>query len=186
MWRYFAPCIDTVRRCVHSGKCSGTRSCTIVERSPARCGGYIQSVKWSTSNGPRNRSAGRPLQAAPGRAPAVRERQEADPRLDVDARERLRDRPLPGRARRREGDDLVAPAGRLDEPRERAADVVADARSADATAGDTSNAILTSRRLYAEAVAEVACPRPAARSSDVLSRAARYRATQERASSRRT
>ena len=68
----------------------------------------------------------RPLRAAPGRAPAVRERQEADLQLDVDPRERLGNRLFPARARRRERDDLVPPAGRLDEPRERAADVVAD------------------------------------------------------------
>ena len=44
-WAYFAPCIRRVRGCTHCGWCSGTRSCTIVDRSPPRCGGYIQSLK---------------------------------------------------------------------------------------------------------------------------------------------
>jgi len=56
--RYFAACIERVRAVVHSGKRSGTRSWIIVERTPERCGGNIQSEKWSTSSGPTNRSAG--------------------------------------------------------------------------------------------------------------------------------
>ena len=42
--RYLRPCIDCVRFVVHSGWCSGTRSWIVVARTPARCGGYIQSV----------------------------------------------------------------------------------------------------------------------------------------------
>ena len=56
--RYFAPCMRLVRPWTHSGKRSGTRSCTIVERRPPPCGGYIQSEKCSTSTGPRKRSTG--------------------------------------------------------------------------------------------------------------------------------
>ena len=41
--RYFAVCIRRVRACTHSGKRRGTRSCTVVARTPPRCGGNIQS-----------------------------------------------------------------------------------------------------------------------------------------------
>ncbi len=41
----------------------------MVARRPARWGGYIQSVKWSTSNGPMKRSAG----GQPSRDQAVRQ-----------------------------------------------------------------------------------------------------------------
>ena len=64
---------------------------------------------------------------APGIAPALRERQRHEAELDVEPVERTRNRPAAGRARRRERDDLVRPGRRLDEPGERAADVVADA-----------------------------------------------------------
>src|SRR5262249_60650914 len=57
-FRYLWACIERVRPVTHSGKCSGTRSWIVVARRPPRWGGYIQSVKWSTANGPRNRSAG--------------------------------------------------------------------------------------------------------------------------------
>jgi len=68
-FRYFAPCIRTVRRCVQSGNRSGTRSWIIVARTPPACGGYIQSEKWSTSNCPTIRSAG----GLPARLQAVRQ-----------------------------------------------------------------------------------------------------------------
>ncbi len=55
---YFRRCIDCVLPVVHSGWWSGTRSCTVVARTPLRCGGYIQSLKWSTSTAPSQRSAG--------------------------------------------------------------------------------------------------------------------------------
>ena len=41
---YFAVCIEYVRRVTHSRWWTGTRSWIIVERTPARCGGNIQSV----------------------------------------------------------------------------------------------------------------------------------------------
>ena len=49
----------------------------------------------------------RPPGAAPALPPEVREREEAQPRLDRDPGQRLGDAPLALRARRREGDDLV-------------------------------------------------------------------------------
>ena len=55
---YLRECIARVRGVTHSGKCSGTRSWIVVARMPARCGGYIQSVKCRTSKAPRNLSAG--------------------------------------------------------------------------------------------------------------------------------
>ena len=72
-----------------------------------------------------------PAEPAPRVAPALRERQRHEPELDVEPVERARDRLPPGGARRRERDELVLPARRLDEPGERAADVVADAPSAE-------------------------------------------------------
>ena len=66
---------------------------------PPRCGGYIQSEKWSTSKPPSQRSAGGHLHARPRRAPRVRERQHGQPSLDVDAR-RARPRPVAFRALR--------------------------------------------------------------------------------------
>ena len=66
---YLRPCIARVRGVTHSGKCSGTRSWIVVARRPARCGGYIQSVKCSTSNVPSQRSAG----GQPSRDHAVRQ-----------------------------------------------------------------------------------------------------------------
>ena len=68
-FRYLRVCMERVRPVTHSGKCSGTRSWIVVARRPARCGGYIQSVKWSTSKSPRNRSAG----GRPSRDQAVRQ-----------------------------------------------------------------------------------------------------------------
>ncbi len=59
--RYLRVCIERVRSVTHSGWWSGTRSWIVVARTPARCGGYIQSEKWSASNRPSSRSAaGRP------------------------------------------------------------------------------------------------------------------------------
>ena len=69
-----------------------------------------------------------PAEPAPGVAPALRERQRHEPELDVDPVERARDRLPPGGARGRERDDLVRSARGLDEPGQRAADVVADPR----------------------------------------------------------
>ena len=111
---------------VHSGKRSGTRSWIVVARTPARCGGYIQSEKWRTSNRPR-RARARAGRAGSRRAPALGERERDEPELDVEPGERARDRAAAVGARGREGDDLVPPRRRLDEPAERAADVVADA-----------------------------------------------------------
>ncbi len=42
--RYFAECIENVRGVTQSRWCNGTRSWITVDRSPARCGGYIQSL----------------------------------------------------------------------------------------------------------------------------------------------
>ena len=42
----------------------------VVARTPARCGGYIQSEKWRTSTGPRNRSTG----GLPSRLQACRQK----------------------------------------------------------------------------------------------------------------
>ncbi len=59
----------------------------------------------------------------------MREREPHEAKLDVDAGERLGDDALARGRRRRERDDLVAVLGRhLGEARERAADVVVDAR----------------------------------------------------------
>src|SRR5581483_3360774 len=66
--RYLAACMLRVLPWTQPGKCSGTRSCTIVERMPARWGGYIQSPKWKTSSRPTNASSG----GAPRRDHAVR------------------------------------------------------------------------------------------------------------------
>ena len=72
----------------------------------------------------------------------MRRRAAARAALDVEPGERLADRRAAPRARRREGDDLVPSAGRLDQAGERAADVVADARRG-CESGLTSKAILT-------------------------------------------
>ncbi len=68
-----------------------------------------------------------PAEPAPGVAPALGEGERDEPELDVEPGERARDRAAAVGARGREGDELVPPRRRLDEPAERAADVVADA-----------------------------------------------------------
>ena len=69
MFRYLRVCIARVRGVTHSGCRSGTRSWIVVARTPPRCGGYIQSLKWSTSKEPRSRSAaGRPAMLQPVRS----------------------------------------------------------------------------------------------------------------------
>ena len=66
--RYFAPCMRLVQPLDPFREPLGARSCTIVERSPPPCGGYIQS-ECSTSTCPRKRSTG----ATPrGSSPAAR------------------------------------------------------------------------------------------------------------------
>ena len=128
-FRYFAVCMRRVRPCTHSGWRSGTRSWIVVARIPARCGGYIQSEKWSTSIGPRKRSTFGSAEPAPALAPEVREREELERELDGDALERSGDRLLPLRARGREGDDLVLAGGGLSQTRQRPAEVRADPRA---------------------------------------------------------
>jgi hypothetical protein len=66
---YCARCIERVRRVVHSGNRTGTRSCSIVDRTPERCGGVIHCWKWSASKRPSSRSAG----GRPKRLHAVRQ-----------------------------------------------------------------------------------------------------------------
>ena len=98
-----------VRACTHSGKCSGTRSWIIVERTPARCGGYIQSLKWSTSKSPSDalgRRAGRAGSSAVRTACAAG--RTGSRRSTVDPVERRLDRAFAAPARRRERDQLVA------------------------------------------------------------------------------
>ena len=43
VFAYLAPCIEAVFGVTHSGKRSGTRSWTVVARTPPAWGGYIQS-----------------------------------------------------------------------------------------------------------------------------------------------
>ena len=124
---YFARFCRRVRGCTHSGKRSGMRSWTIVERTPPRWRGYIQSEKWKTSSGPARRSTA----GTPARLQSVRQRcaeggsvtRRRSTGMPV---ERLLE-PIPREhADRREGDDLVLGARRLGQPAQRAAQVVAD------------------------------------------------------------
>src|SRR5439155_15480258 len=64
--------------------------------------------------------------AAPERAQRMGGRKRPQPHLDVDAGEGASNALRAFEARRSEGDDLVRPARDLDEPLERAPDVVAD------------------------------------------------------------
>jgi hypothetical protein len=68
----------------------------------------------------------RPARAAPRGAPRVREREDREPEVDVDPVEGLADQPRAAAAGRRPGEDLVLPAGGLDEPGERSPHVVSD------------------------------------------------------------
>ena len=108
--RYLRPCIDCVRFVVHSGRCSGTRSWIVVARTPARCGGYIQSRVVERVERAEPPLGGRAPGGRPGGAPRVREREREERQLDVDAGERLGNHLAPGGRGRREGDDLVARA----------------------------------------------------------------------------
>ncbi len=98
-------------------------------RRPAFCGGYIQSVKWSASKSPSQRSAG----GHPARDQAVRQACAPMNVLSLSSSaipcEHLGDRPAPGRRRGREGDDPVPCfLGRLGEPPQGTEDVVVHAR----------------------------------------------------------
>ena len=113
------------RPVVHSGWWTGTRSWIVVARTPARWGGYIQSLKCNALERAEPPLGRRVSDHRPRGAPRVRERERHEPQLDVDPGERLRDDALPGGRGRRERDDVVTVLGRdLGEAAERAADVV--------------------------------------------------------------
>ena len=103
------------------------RSWTIVERSPPRWRGYIQSEKWKTSSGPARRSTA----GWPARLQSVRQtyaeggsvtRRRSTGSSARASWSRFRESMLDGG----EGDDLVLCPGRLGQPAERAAQVVTD------------------------------------------------------------
>ena len=123
------PCIERVRPCTHSGwrAARGRGSSSRGSRRAAADTSSPRSGARRTGRGSARR-AGLPRRLQPW-PPEVREGEELERELDRDALERLGDRLPPLRARRREGDDLVLAGGRLREPRERAAEVVADPRA---------------------------------------------------------
>ena len=111
--RYLARASRASARSPTRGSPGGTRSWNIVARMPARCGGYIQSVKWRTSTvrrAPRPR-APRDARAGPRR---VGERDRPGGVGRPRAVERQLDASRPADAGGRERDELVPAAGRLD------------------------------------------------------------------------
>ncbi len=98
----------------------------VVARTPPRCGGYIQSLKWRASKGPIEPLRRGVSRTTPARANRVRERQAPGTQLDVDPGERGPNPVAAPNARRSERDDLVLSSSSLGQPAERAVDVVAD------------------------------------------------------------
>jgi hypothetical protein len=123
-FRYLRECIDRVLAVVHSGWWSGTRSWIVVARTPARCGGYIQSEKWSASNR-RGDARPRDVRACSSR-PHACDSGSGQVRSSTAIPRGERESARAADARRREGDDLVLAAARLGEAAERALDVVPD------------------------------------------------------------
>ena len=102
----------------------------VVARTPFLCGGYIQSLKCSASNGPSQRSAAGCAavdQSVRQKCAKGSRTSRSSTSIPASASGITR---LPDRRRRRERDDLVAMLGRhLGEAGQRAAEVVVDARA---------------------------------------------------------
>ena len=75
---------------------------------------------------PEQALGGRSSDPAPQRPDRMRSRKRPEAEVDVGAGERRSNPARPLETRGGEGDDLVLPGGYLDEPRERATDVVPD------------------------------------------------------------